>query len=233
MTAREKVLQAYGGKCRFCGDTTRLEIDHVFAGGNVHRRTIAPTSLEAWLCHQHALTGVWEPGYQLLCRTHHEAKTAMERTTRMAETAEKKELKVDLDLGLFRQVEVIKVDPRFKTQRGVVTAALTHFFAAEGGEAATRGFQQQLAEESAASRQALGELTQTIQTLVAEVGLLKNACRVMEQHLSSVTKRLEHLETMVNNQRTQGHEYRQLLALVKHGFTHLSKPFWRRGTYTP
>jgi hypothetical protein len=46
MTAREAAIQAYGGRCVWCGcdDPTQLEIDHIDGGqgqGNAHRRDMA------------------------------------------------------------------------------------------------------------------------------------------------------------------------------------------------
>ena len=40
MTARERVLKAYGGQCRYCWSPGPLHIDHIFGGGNAHRHTL-------------------------------------------------------------------------------------------------------------------------------------------------------------------------------------------------
>jgi len=40
MTAREKVLKAYGGKCRWCSSPGPLEIDHTFNDGARDARTV-------------------------------------------------------------------------------------------------------------------------------------------------------------------------------------------------
>lgn len=75
MTARERVLEAYGGnppRCRWCGSTTRaLELDHIEGGqgqGNRHRATLTKR-LESVLCDTYRHTGAWLPGYQVLCVT--------------------------------------------------------------------------------------------------------------------------------------------------------------------
>jgi hypothetical protein len=40
MRGRERVLRAYGGRCRWCRAPGPLQIDHVFGGGTAHRKAL-------------------------------------------------------------------------------------------------------------------------------------------------------------------------------------------------
>jgi hypothetical protein len=50
MTAGEAAVQAYGGRCGWCGSTDRLELDPIDQGtGNAYRRMIGTTrEYELW-----------------------------------------------------------------------------------------------------------------------------------------------------------------------------------------
>lgn len=63
---RHEVLQAYGGRCACCGETTEvfLTIDHIFNDGAVERKAGGSgTSFYASLKKRK-----FPPGYQVLCR---------------------------------------------------------------------------------------------------------------------------------------------------------------------
>jgi hypothetical protein len=60
---RKECLNAYGGKCACCGETTDefLEVDHVAGGGNKHRKSTG-TSI-----YQIAKNEAYPEKYRLLC----------------------------------------------------------------------------------------------------------------------------------------------------------------------
>lgn len=64
---RAACLEAYGGKCACCGESTQefLAIDHVDGGGNAHRRAIKAGGYQfyLWLAKQGYPSGC----YRLLC----------------------------------------------------------------------------------------------------------------------------------------------------------------------
>jgi hypothetical protein len=65
---REEVLDAYGGKCACCGETTRefLGVDHINNDGESHRREVLKgygRSIYRWL----KQSGYPNSGFQLLC----------------------------------------------------------------------------------------------------------------------------------------------------------------------
>ncbi len=61
---RQQVLEAYGGKCVCCGETTPefLTIDHIFKDGAAHRREIG-NDLYPWLVRN----GFPKDRFRLLC----------------------------------------------------------------------------------------------------------------------------------------------------------------------
>lgn len=71
---RTQVLDAYGSKCVCCGEMHPefLAIDHIYGGGNAHRRSIGTgLSLYRWLRQQ----DFPKEGFQILCHNCNMAKT--------------------------------------------------------------------------------------------------------------------------------------------------------------
>jgi hypothetical protein len=66
-----EALNAYGGKCKCCGEKEPkfLAIDHIDGGGNEHRKTIKGTIIYLWL-KQHS----YPKGFQVLCHNCNMAK---------------------------------------------------------------------------------------------------------------------------------------------------------------
>lgn len=62
---RQQILDAYGGKCACCGESTSkfLTIDHVKNDGNVHRKRLGTRKVYQWLRQQNFP----KDGFQLLC----------------------------------------------------------------------------------------------------------------------------------------------------------------------
>jgi hypothetical protein len=62
--ARQEVLTHYGAVCACCGEShcKFLTIDHIYGGGNKHRRMIGKSSINIWLVQNN-----FPEGYQLLC----------------------------------------------------------------------------------------------------------------------------------------------------------------------
>jgi hypothetical protein len=72
---RNAVIDAYGGKCQCCSESTRefLAIDHINGGGNAHRRSLHPKAsaqtLYCWLRKNN-----YPKGFQILCHNCNSAK---------------------------------------------------------------------------------------------------------------------------------------------------------------
>ena len=118
MTAREKVLRAYGGCCRYCGAAGPLHLDHIAAGGTAHRKALG-CPLPYWLCREKKRTGAWSPLVQLLCTACHQRKTARERTAmpaRKGATA----LNIALPDHLAAQLSVLAKEPDFHGSKSLV-----------------------------------------------------------------------------------------------------------------
>jgi hypothetical protein len=66
---RLDIINHYGGKCAFCGDSNpnHLAIDHINGGGNQHRRDVGGSSngIYSWL-----KRNGYPDGFQVLCHTH-------------------------------------------------------------------------------------------------------------------------------------------------------------------
>jgi hypothetical protein len=65
------VINNYGGKCAFCGDTNtnHLCIDHVNDDGAIHRKVVSPGNLCYWL-----IKNNFPSGFQILCFNHNAEK---------------------------------------------------------------------------------------------------------------------------------------------------------------
>jgi predicted DNA-binding protein len=151
MTARERVLAAYGGRCAYCGtappDVT-LEIDHVQGGqgqGNAHRAAIT-TRLERWLCREFRRLGSYPVGYQLLCvrpdRTGcHDKKSG--RSPHMP--ARKGNISVNLSLpaDLAERLTVLAAQPG-QTRSGVMETALRKLLEEGASTSLVEGLHQRL-----------------------------------------------------------------------------------------
>lgn len=155
MNARARVIEGLGGRCAFCGSTTRpLEIDHitdVTGPGTAHRKAIGK-KLEYWLQDQYRADGKWPAGYQLLCVTPertgcHDLKS---QRRRMATTKETKQLNITVSPEKFHQVEQLAQDPRYGSKAKVVEAALDALLGSQMDEMALSNLQQQLAAMQAA-----------------------------------------------------------------------------------
>ena len=87
MTYSEKRVQAIanlGGKCVQCGTSEHLEIDHIEAGS---RRAAALTNSRPTVKAVNAAARGETEGLQLLCRSHHRAKTTID-TKKVANTTD-------------------------------------------------------------------------------------------------------------------------------------------------
>jgi hypothetical protein len=62
--AKIKALNAYGGKCKCCGENEPkfLAIDHENGGGNEHRKTIGNQTIYLWLKKNN-----YPKGFRVLC----------------------------------------------------------------------------------------------------------------------------------------------------------------------
>lgn len=69
---RLEVLEHYGGKCAWCGESNPMYlcIDHVDGGGNEHRKKISAQALPRWL-----KLSDYPEGFQVLCWNHNYAKS--------------------------------------------------------------------------------------------------------------------------------------------------------------
>jgi hypothetical protein len=61
MTARDRVLRAYGGAGAWCACPGPLEMDHGFGDGAAPRRALAGTAIDVLLCREYRRTGHWPP----------------------------------------------------------------------------------------------------------------------------------------------------------------------------
>lgn len=150
MNARQKVIAGLGGKCSWCGSTSRvLEIDHIDGGqgqGNAHRKAIGK-KLEYWLCDQYAASGHWPPGYQLLC-------TTPERTGCHDLKSGRRPMPSDKDLKRFNvgfpeaklaHLEQLATGPPYDGSKSkLLEAAFDRFLETQAEGLAMQGIQQQL-----------------------------------------------------------------------------------------
>lgn len=62
---KQKIIKAYGGKCRCCGETMFefLSVDHVNGGGSLHRKRLKIRNFYRWLL-KHNFP---KRGFRLLC----------------------------------------------------------------------------------------------------------------------------------------------------------------------
>ena len=70
-TIRETVLNHYGGQCACCGESVYefLAMDHIFGGGNKHRKARKKDTLAMWL-----YENGYPEGFQVLCHNCNMAK---------------------------------------------------------------------------------------------------------------------------------------------------------------
>jgi len=68
---RLETIAHYGGKCIYCGDTNtnHLTIDHIYGGGNQHRKMLHTQNLFPWLKKHN-----YPEGFQVLCWNHNAEK---------------------------------------------------------------------------------------------------------------------------------------------------------------
>jgi hypothetical protein len=101
---RAVAIEIYGGRCVECGSTDRLELDHVNTDGNVHRAREAAQTMHGRIARAGCRLDDWD--LQLLCATHHRAKTDAERRAATAD----------------RDAEILRLRSRGGTMRDIASA---------------------------------------------------------------------------------------------------------------
>jgi hypothetical protein len=75
---RTKVIEHYGGRCRWCGDKNHmfLQADHIHCDGASHRKELKKSSIWLWL-----IKNKYPKGFQILCANCHFVKSQYEKQT--------------------------------------------------------------------------------------------------------------------------------------------------------
>lgn len=187
MNARARVLRAYGQACAFCGASSPLEIDHLFAGGNQHRAQLG-AQLEAWLCRERTRLGYWPTAFILLCRRHHQLKTQLERIKRMPPRHGAKLLQVNIDAALHDQVKLAAVKPEYHGQQSpMIEDALRRFFDGQLSDLSITQMQTQVAQVEARVKQ---EISDTRAELAALRETLAHLVKTLDEQATTL-RRLE------------------------------------------
>ena len=141
MTAREKVLLALGNCCAWCGSQESLELDHIAGGGNRHRQAIG-TRLVSWLVQEHARTGHWWTGVQILCARCHDAKSGRRRTFMPARKGTTS-IQVSIPDDLVARLTLLASRPG-ETKSTVMEAALRQLVEGGANQTLLEGLHQRL-----------------------------------------------------------------------------------------
>src|SRR6266545_6543288 len=152
MTARERVLAAYGGMCAWCHSPTRLEIDHIHNDGAAHRHAIM-MKLEYWLCREYTATGSWPTGVQLLCQHCHDRKSG--RIPHMPARHGAQQINISLPDSMAAQLALLASAPEYGSKSRVLEAALRLLIEGSATESALAGVHQRISELSDKTTEAL------------------------------------------------------------------------------
>jgi len=171
MTAREECLRHYGGCCAWCGNTTGLELDHIDGGqgqGNAHRQAIKG-KLQYWLKRQG-----FPAGFEVLCRSCHQQKSADEREELMPSRNGAREIRGNIDEALAAQIDAIASKPG-TSKSEVLEQALTAYVSGNGQQAGMAGVLKRLHEQTTA----LEALERTVKAIGVQIATMDERQKTM------------------------------------------------------
>jgi hypothetical protein len=167
MTARARVLEAYGSRCAWCQTTTGpFEIDHIHGEGNTHRKTLRK-SIEYWLVDEYNTTGIWPRAVQLLCQQCHNRKSG--RISPMPARKGADQHNVTLPESVGARLAILASDPLYGSKSRVVEAALRLLVEGDANHGFVDSVQQQLSAFQATVVEHLDTVQQQMRLVLAKM----------------------------------------------------------------
>ena len=213
MTARSRVLEAYGQCCAWCQTTQGpFELDHIVGGGKEHRAVIK-MPIADWLISEHRRTGRWSSDLQLLCLPCHWRKTS--RQERQAMPTRKGAVPLNISPATTSRGSSPSWSsaPEYGSKSAVIELALRRLMEGAPEESALDGLHQHVATVGREMHKAVAQMQERLER---DLPLVEQALDALSEKVDALGIHVTHLA----QQQTAQHRTMQgVIEAFKHELT--------------